>query len=383
MVVEQAGRDPRRARRARARPAVPRHPLARDGGRRAGPARAGVRARTTPTAGASTSTTPTAARGRSSSSTGAARARTSPTPARRAPSCAMADPESNHNGGSMAFGPDGLLYIGTGDGGGADDQHGSARATPRTSARRSARSCASTRAPPADGRTRIPAGNPFVGRAGARREIYAYGLRNPWRFSFDRRTGDIAIGDVGQNAVEEIDFARRGRARGVNYGWRPWEGTAAQLPRARAAARSSRSSPSATATAGARSPAATSCATRRSRSSRGQLRLRRLLQGAAARGDRCAPVTRDKRPRAAAAERAEPLVVRRGRARARVRREPRRPGLPHRLALSQALRAASRRARARARHGVAAVSGAVRSASSARSRSRAMSAASGTTSASA
>ena len=135
----------------------------------------------------------------------------------------MADPEGNHNGGSLAFGPDGLLYIGTGDGGGADDQHGR---------RGNAQSLGSLLGkilridPRASGGRpyRIPDGNPFTRRAGARAEIYAYGLRNPWRFSFDRATGDIAIGDVGQNAVEEINFARSGRARGVNYGWRPWEG---------------------------------------------------------------------------------------------------------------------------------------------------------------
>ncbi len=136
----------------------------------------------------------------------------------------MADPEGNHNGGHLAFGPDGLLYIGTGDGGGADDQHGRRgnaqdrgsllgkllRIDPRASGSRA---------------YRVPAGNPFAGRAGMRGEIYAYGLRNPWRYSFDRRTGDITIGDVGQNQLEEVNFARRGRARGVNYGWRPWEGT--------------------------------------------------------------------------------------------------------------------------------------------------------------
>jgi len=136
----------------------------------------------------------------------------------------LADPESNHNGGQLAFGPDGLLYVGIGDGGGGNDQHGRRgngqdlgvlfgkilRIDPR----------------PSGGRPYgIPASNPFVGRRGARGEIYAYGLRNPWRFSFDRATGDLAIGDVGQDAVEEVDFARRGRARGANYGWRPWEGT--------------------------------------------------------------------------------------------------------------------------------------------------------------
>jgi len=132
-------------------------------------------------------------------------------------------PEPNHNGGQLAFGRDGLLYIGLGDGGGGDDQHGLIgngqnlgtllgkilRIDPR----------------PSGGRPYgIPADNPFVGRAGAKPAVYAWGLRNPWRFSFDRATGDIAIGDVGQDAVEEIDFRTRGNARGVNFGWRAWEG---------------------------------------------------------------------------------------------------------------------------------------------------------------
>jgi glucose/arabinose dehydrogenase len=135
----------------------------------------------------------------------------------------MADPEPNHNGGLMVFGPDRLLYVGTGDGGGGNDQHGARgnaqnlgsllgkilRIDPRASGGRPYTS---------------PASNPFAGRAGARREIYAYGLRNPWRFSFDRRTGDLAIADVGQNAVEEVDFVRRGGGRGANFGWRPFEG---------------------------------------------------------------------------------------------------------------------------------------------------------------
>jgi glucose/arabinose dehydrogenase len=135
------------------------------------------------------------------------------------------DPEANHNGGQLVFGPDKYLYVGTGDGGGADDQHG---------ARGNAQNLASPlgkilRIDPRakDGRpfTAAPS-NPFVNLAGARPEIYAYGLRNPWRFSFDRATGDLVIGDVGQDAVEEIDFARKGTARGANYGWRPWEGRA-------------------------------------------------------------------------------------------------------------------------------------------------------------
>jgi glucose/arabinose dehydrogenase len=132
------------------------------------------------------------------------------------------DPEANHNGGMLAFGPDRLLYVGTGDGGGGDDQHGS---------RGNAQNLGSPLGkilridPNHDGNGfDVPRSNPFVGRSGARPEIYAYGLRNPWRFSFDRRTGDIAIGDVGQDAVEEIDFARKGRAKGRNFGWRPWEG---------------------------------------------------------------------------------------------------------------------------------------------------------------
>jgi glucose/arabinose dehydrogenase len=134
----------------------------------------------------------------------------------------MGDPESNHNGGPLQFGPDGLMYIGTGDGGGGDDQHGRfgngqnlnsllgklLRIDPRASRGR---------------RYRIPRDNPFVGRRG-RDEIYAYGLRNPWRFSFDRSTGDIVIADVGQNAIEEVNFERRDQARGRNFGWRVWEG---------------------------------------------------------------------------------------------------------------------------------------------------------------
>lgn len=133
-------------------------------------------------------------------------------------------PESNHNGGLLLFGPDDLLYVGLGDGGGGDDQHGPIgngqnlgtllgkilRIDPRRDGGRP---------------FRIPRDNPFVGRAGAKPAIYAWGLRNPWRFSFDRATGDLTIGDVGQEAVEEVDFLRRGDARGANFGWRAWEGT--------------------------------------------------------------------------------------------------------------------------------------------------------------
>jgi glucose/arabinose dehydrogenase len=133
----------------------------------------------------------------------------------------MADSEVNHNGGLLLFGPGGHLYIGTGDGGGAGDQHGG---------RGNAQNLGSLLGKilridptPSGGRPYgIPENNPFRGRAGARDEIYSYGLRNPWRFSFDRATGDLTIGDVGQNAVEEISFIRDGR--GANFGWRPFEG---------------------------------------------------------------------------------------------------------------------------------------------------------------
>ena len=70
----------------------------------------------------------------------------------------------------------------------------------------------------------MPATNPFARRAGAKREIYCYGLRNPWRFGFDRETGGLAIADVGQNAVEEINYMARGRASGANFGWNVFEG---------------------------------------------------------------------------------------------------------------------------------------------------------------
>jgi glucose/arabinose dehydrogenase len=130
-------------------------------------------------------------------------------------------PEPNHNGGQLAFGPDGLLYIGLGDGGGGDDQHGR---------RGNAQSLGTwlgkiLRIDPLHGDPySVPESNPFVGRGGAKPEIYAYGLRNPWRFSFDRSTGDLTIGDVGQEEVEEIDFVREGRGLGANFGWRPFEG---------------------------------------------------------------------------------------------------------------------------------------------------------------
>ena len=124
----------------------------------------------------------------------------------------MSDSQSNHNGGQLAIGPDGLLYIGTGDGGGGGDRHGEiGNAQDLGSLLGKILRIEPT---PSGGKEyTVPPSNPFVDREGARGEIYAYGLRNPWRFSFHRTNGALAIGDVGQGAYEEIDYVRRGRAR--------------------------------------------------------------------------------------------------------------------------------------------------------------------------
>ena len=129
-------------------------------------------------------------------------------------------PRATHNGGQLVFGPDKHLYIGVGDGGGAGDPRraGQNKATllgkilridPQIDRRRN---------------YRIPRGNPFRKTKGARDEIYALGVRNPWRFSFDRRTGAFVMGDVGQERWEEIDYRPRGRLRGANFGWSAYEG---------------------------------------------------------------------------------------------------------------------------------------------------------------
>jgi len=129
----------------------------------------------------------------------------------------------NHNGGQLAFGPDGYLYIATGDGGGAGDPLENAQDrrsrlgkllridVDRTTATRN---------------YAIPSSNPYATSTVYRREIWSYGLRNPWRFSFDRSTGDLWIGDVGQGRYEEVDRGRRasGGGRGVNFGWDVMEG---------------------------------------------------------------------------------------------------------------------------------------------------------------
>ena len=124
----------------------------------------------------------------------------------------------------IAFGPDGYLYIGTGDGGGAGD--------PWDNAHRAGTVLGKILRIDVAGRPySVPAGNPFVGRTGARPEIWALGLRNPWRFSFDRATGELWIGDVGQGAWEEIDVEDPRQGGGRDYGWRTMEGLHCFRPR--------------------------------------------------------------------------------------------------------------------------------------------------------
>ncbi|MDQ3934554.1 MAG: PQQ-dependent sugar dehydrogenase [Actinomycetota bacterium] len=122
----------------------------------------------------------------------------------------------NHNGGQLQFGPDGMLYLGTGDGGGGGDPLRSGQSL-RTLLGKLLRID-----PREGGGYDVPGDNPFRGRSGARGEIWAYGLRNPYRFSFDRKGGALALGDVGQNAWDEIDWSRN-RGRGANFGWSVYE----------------------------------------------------------------------------------------------------------------------------------------------------------------
>lgn len=124
-------------------------------------------------------------------------------------------PYRNHNGGMIAFGPDGYLYVGLGDGGSAGDPRGNAqnrRALLGSVLRIDVRS---------DGTYEIPSDNPFVGGSEGLPEIWAYGLRNPWRFSFDRASGDLWLADVGQSSWEEVNLITSGE----NYGWNRMEGS--------------------------------------------------------------------------------------------------------------------------------------------------------------
>jgi len=127
----------------------------------------------------------------------------------------IAQPFRNHNGGLNLFGPDGMLYVGMGDGGSGGD--------PFNSGQRLDTLLGKLLRIDVDGAApyRTPPNNPFVGRGSARGEIWAYGLRNPWRFSFDRGTGRLFLADVGQNAWEEVDLVEKGQ----NYGWNIMEGT--------------------------------------------------------------------------------------------------------------------------------------------------------------
>ncbi|HEY8416659.1 MAG TPA: PQQ-dependent sugar dehydrogenase, partial [Limnochordales bacterium] len=127
-------------------------------------------------------------------------------------------PAPNHNGGTMVFGPDGYLYIGTGDGGRAGDPWDNAQNL-GTLLGKMLRIDVDSGQPYG-----VPADNPFVGHPGARPEIWALGLRNPWKFSFDRETGDLYIADVGQNAWEEVNFQPATSRGGQNYGWNRMEG---------------------------------------------------------------------------------------------------------------------------------------------------------------
>jgi Ca2+-binding RTX toxin-like protein len=126
-----------------------------------------------------------------------------------------------HNGGQLQFGPDGLLYISVGDGGPQGDPNGNAQSTMTRLGKLLRINPVGT----LPGEYSVPADNPFAGATPGADEIYAYGLRNPWRFSFDRLTGDLTIGDVGQSSWEEIDFVPRGGGRGANFGWNCFEGT--------------------------------------------------------------------------------------------------------------------------------------------------------------
>lgn len=130
---------------------------------------------------------------------------------------------ANHYGGTLQFGPDGLLYASVGDGGGGGDPENNAQDTDEQLGKLLRLDPRKLGSSP----YRVPATNPFANGVGGDPLVYAWGLRNPFRFSFDRQTGDLTIGDVGQNRVEEVDFApsAQGRGLGANFGWDTCEGT--------------------------------------------------------------------------------------------------------------------------------------------------------------
>ena len=137
---------------------------------------------------------------------------------------------TNHNGGMIGFGGDGYLYWGTGDGGSGGDPDNNAQTLSSLLGKMLRLDVDTT--PPAGQRYVIPPSNPFFGNPNpsVRKEIWAYGLRNPWRWSFDRSTGDMLIGDVGQDREEEIDFQPASSTGGMNYGWHILEGNLCYLP---------------------------------------------------------------------------------------------------------------------------------------------------------
>ena len=138
----------------------------------------------------------------------------------------------NHNGGWLDFGPDGMLYIANGDGGAGNDPQKTGQALDTYLAK-----ILRIDVSPETG-YKVPKDNPFVGKDDVKPEIWAYGVRNPWRCSFDRETGDFWIGDVGQNNWEEIDYMPKGKGSGANYGWSlreadketPQKGTGGSMP---------------------------------------------------------------------------------------------------------------------------------------------------------
>jgi hypothetical protein len=141
----------------------------------------------------------------------------------------LVQPRANHNGGTIAFGPDAFLWFSPGDGGGANDPDARAQDPQDLLGKMLRLDVGPDFAPGsiavAGESYRIPADNPFVGDAAVRDEIWALGLRNPYRFSFDRETGDLWIADVGQSQREEIDFEPAGDPGGRNYGWDVMEGS--------------------------------------------------------------------------------------------------------------------------------------------------------------
>ncbi|HET8523186.1 MAG TPA: PQQ-dependent sugar dehydrogenase [Thermomicrobiales bacterium] len=136
---------------------------------------------------------------------------------------AVDQPYPNHNGGLLMFGPDGNLYIGLGDGGSQGDPNGNGQNL-NTLLGKILRIHVDPANSDSDHPYTVPKNNPFVDKQDARPEIWAYGLRNPWRFSFDRKTGDLYIADVGQSTYEEIDVQPANSQGGQNYGWNIMEG---------------------------------------------------------------------------------------------------------------------------------------------------------------